>query len=174
MPLSSAEITLGSGCHSRRALSTSPAMPASRTTSMGAREPQAARIMLQNKLSALFHNRIKKSIHAAFARQVLCACARRPPADRNRLRRGVGMPREKARDADGIFRREQGARRIDYAPPGREQRPQRLQQSFLSASECGDIAGAPVQLHIRLTTNDARRRARRVEQDALEMAAIPP
>src|SRR5450432_1318803 len=174
MPLSSAEITLGSGCHSRRALSTSPAMPASRTTSMGAREPQAARAMQQNKLSALFHNRIKKSIHAAFARQVLRACTRRPPTDRNRLRGGVGMPREKAVDTGGILRGEQRARRIDYASSGREQRPQRFQQPLLPERERGNVTGAPMQLHIGLAANDPRRRTRRIKQDALKAVPVPP
>ena len=66
------------------------------------------------------------------------------------------------------------AARVDQPPARRKQRPGRAQQLQLLGRKRCDIFRPPQQLDVRMPPDDARRRARHVEQNPLEGSPVPP
>ena len=66
------------------------------------------------------------------------------------------------------------AARVDQPPARRKQRPGRAQQLQLLGRKRCDVVRPAQQLDVRMPPDDARRRARHVEQDPVERSPVPP
>src|SRR3569832_892388 len=108
-----------------------------------------------------------------------------PDARGHCLRTGQQMPgrgprnrlfvvRKKRLDLMLAFGAEHGTRAVHEAPTGREQRPQRPEQTGLQPGQLRDVGLAPEPSHVGVTPHDSGSGAWRVEQDRVERLPVPP
>src|SRR5690348_121958 len=113
MPWSSASSTCASGRQSLRTVSVPASSEAERNTNAPGAGAQAPSAMHKNILITLFQHRIKESVHAGLARQVLHARARRSPGQRWLDGARIRLAGEKRIDLARVFVRKQRTRGID-------------------------------------------------------------
>jgi len=71
-----------------------------------------------------------------------------------------------------LFRQDR-AGRVEHPPPGGQDCGRSAQYRELRRRESRHVARAPQELDIRVAADDARRGARRIDEDALEWTAVP-
>ncbi len=84
------------------------------------------------------------------------------------------MPLQKSVDLRDALGLEDGTSGVEQPPARRQQRPERIEQARLGLRQRVDVSGTAQPADIRVAPHDARRAARRVEQDRVERPAVPP
>ena len=77
-------------------------------------------------------------------------------------------------DHSGVLLAKHRTGRIQQRAAGRKLGPQHRQEALLDRRNGGHVGFAPQPRHVRMPAHDARRAARRVQQDGVEEAAVPP
>src|SRR6478752_10840246 len=88
--------------------------------------------------------------------------------------RGLVVVCKKRRNAPVALLLEDRAGAVDQPTARLQEGPQRVQQPRLLRRQLVDVALAAQPADVRMAANDARGGARRVQQDGVEGASVPP
>ena len=86
----------------------------------------------------------------------------------------AGCASQERLDYFGVFHRQRRAGGVQQDAADFQRRPKRVEQFALERGERGNVVSLTRELDIRVATDHARRRTRRIEQDALERFTVPP